>query len=179
MINYKWDAKRIFCPIAQNLLLVGPYFQRIIFRPQWPLPIALIGWGLWPPWNFWRLKIYLPTFRPMSIMAKRLDPIDQDTTCYGGMHPPGDIALDGDPASPSTQRGTAAHTFRPIALVRIPACPYFPHNSYCQLDNARRAAIVAILPDNCHPSSCVDMSFRLYSPTGCSALAWDCISKIL
>ena len=27
---------------AQNFLLLGPYFQRIFFRPQWPLPIALI-----------------------------------------------------------------------------------------------------------------------------------------
>jgi len=29
-----------------------PYFQRIIFRPQWRLPIALIVWGLCPPLNF-------------------------------------------------------------------------------------------------------------------------------
>jgi len=26
-----------------------PYFQHIIFRPQWPLPMALIVWGLWSP----------------------------------------------------------------------------------------------------------------------------------
>jgi len=25
--------------------------------------------------------------------------------------------------------------------------------AYCRLDNARRAAVVAILPGNCHPSS--------------------------
>jgi len=34
--------KCVFCPIAQNFLLVDPYFQRIIFRPQLPLPQALI-----------------------------------------------------------------------------------------------------------------------------------------
>ena len=37
--------KCVFGPIAQNFLLVGPYVQRIIFRPQWPLPQALIVWG--------------------------------------------------------------------------------------------------------------------------------------
>jgi len=35
--------------MVQNFLLIGPYFWRIIFQPQWPLPIALIIWGLWPP----------------------------------------------------------------------------------------------------------------------------------
>jgi len=34
---------------AQNFLLVGPYFQRVIFQPQCPPPIALIVWGLRPP----------------------------------------------------------------------------------------------------------------------------------
>jgi len=40
--------KCVFYPTAQNFLLVGPYFQRIIFQPQWPLPIEPIVWGLWP-----------------------------------------------------------------------------------------------------------------------------------
>jgi len=26
--------------------------------------------------------------------------------------------------------------------------------AYCRLSNARRAALVTIVPDNCHPSSC-------------------------
>jgi len=29
-----------------------PYVQHIIFRPQWPLPIALIVWGCGLPENF-------------------------------------------------------------------------------------------------------------------------------
>jgi len=29
-----------FRSTAQNFLLVGPYFQRIIFRTQWPLPLT-------------------------------------------------------------------------------------------------------------------------------------------
>jgi len=45
LINYKWYAQCVFCPISQNFLLVGPYFQRIIFRPQRPLLIAVIVWG--------------------------------------------------------------------------------------------------------------------------------------
>jgi len=42
---------------SAKFLLVGPYIQRIILRPLWPSPPAFIVWGLWPPSNFWRLKI--------------------------------------------------------------------------------------------------------------------------
>jgi len=66
---------------------------------------------------------------------------------------PDDIVLDGYPMQLPPERGTAATTFRPIALARIPASRNFTHNAYCQLGNARRTALVAILPDNCHPSS--------------------------
>ena len=58
---------------------------------------------------------------------------------------PGDIVLDGDTALPSTQSDTASPTFRPTALVRIPAGPHFIHNPYCGLNSARSAALVAIL----------------------------------
>jgi len=44
-------------------------------------------------------------------------------------------------------------TFRPTALARIPAGPHFTHSRYCRLGNARPVALVAILPDNCHPFS--------------------------
>jgi len=60
------------CPIAQNFPLVGPYFQRIIFRPQWSLPTALIVWGLCMA----SLKfLAIEYMTPMSVrpMAKRLD----------------------------------------------------------------------------------------------------------
>jgi len=47
------NSAKIFCWSAQ-------YYQRIMFRPQNGLYyIALIVWGLWPPENIWRLKIYL------------------------------------------------------------------------------------------------------------------------
>jgi len=65
---------------------------------------------------------------------------------------PGYIVLGGYPAPP-TERGTAAPTFRPTVLARIPAGPHFAHNPYCRLGNARRAACVELLPDNCHPSN--------------------------
>jgi len=48
--------KCAFCPIAQNFPLVGLYFKRIIFRPQWPL--ALLVWGCGVP-TFLQLKICL------------------------------------------------------------------------------------------------------------------------
>jgi len=37
--------KTAYCPIAQNFLLVGPYFQCLIFGPQWPLPLVMVA--LW------------------------------------------------------------------------------------------------------------------------------------
>jgi len=57
-----------------------------------------------------------------------------------------DHTITWDPAPRSTQTATAAPTF-------WPAGPHFTHNLYCRLGNAWRAALVAILPDNCHPSS--------------------------
>ena len=62
------------------------------------------------------------------------------------------IVLGGDPPPP-TERTQQPPTFRPPALAGIPAGPHFAHNPYCGLGSARRAALVTILPDNCHPSS--------------------------
>ena len=73
--------------MVQNFLLVGPYFQRVIFRPQWLLPLARIILELWPPRKF------------------------------------------------------LATEHMPRITVKL------------RIGNARRAARVAILPDNCHPSS--------------------------
>jgi len=39
----------VFCSLAQNFLLQGPYFHRAIFQPRWALPVAVIVWGLCPP----------------------------------------------------------------------------------------------------------------------------------
>jgi len=65
LLNYKWYAKKwIFCPIVQNFLLVSEYFQHKIFQPQWPLPIALIIWGLWPPNIFGDWKYASPLSAP-------------------------------------------------------------------------------------------------------------------
>jgi len=66
---------------------------------------------------------------------------------------PGDIILDGDPAPPPHKGAQQSPTFRPTALARIPASPHFSHNPYCRQGSARRAAVVALLPDNCQPSS--------------------------
>jgi len=88
--NFISDTFCVFCPITQNFLLEGPYFQHTTFRPQWPLPIALIVWGCGLPkiFGYWKY----------------------------------------------------AWNYLTVA--------------YCRLGNARRrAAVVAILPDNCHPSS--------------------------
>jgi len=53
---------------------------------------------------------------------------------------------------PPRKRAISAPTFRPNTLARISAGPHFTHNQCCRLGNARRADLVAILPDNCHPS---------------------------
>jgi len=91
--------------------------------------------------NLWRLKICFPLFVYYGQTPERIR-IPLGTEVRLG---PGDIVLDG---------GTAAPTFRPTALARILAGLYFTHSPYCPLGNARRAALVAIQPDDCHPSSC-------------------------
>ena len=58
---------------------------------------------------------------------------------------PGDNVLDGDPASPSTQRGTAVPHFSAHCSGPHPRRPHFTHNPHCRLGSARRAALVAIL----------------------------------
>jgi len=83
-----------------------------------------------------------PTFRPMSIIAKRLD--------ISGYR---DIEFDGDPAPPPCKGAQQFPTFRPTALARMPAGPHFTHSPYCRLGSPRLAALVAIQPDNCHPSN--------------------------
>ena len=69
---------------------------------------------------------------------------------------PGDIVLDGHPAPP-TERDTAAPSlFGPLLWPPSPqARILFTRNPYCRLrrpGSARRAALVANLADNCHPS---------------------------
>jgi len=62
-----------------------------------------------------------PNFRPMSIVAKRLngcqdlnDKMPVDTEIGLG---PGGIVLDGDPTTPSPERDTAAPIFLPTSIV--------------------------------------------------------------
>jgi len=95
----------VFCPIEQNFLLVGPYFQHIIFQPQWPLPIALIVSVAVASITFWRWKICLPLFVPCLLWPN--DWMDQDTTWYGGMPRPRRHCVRWAPTSPM-ERGTAA-----------------------------------------------------------------------
>jgi len=66
---------------------------------------------------------------------------------------PGGIMLDGDPAPPSRKGAQQPPTFQPTALACILTGPHFTHNPYCRLGIARRVAVMAILPDDCHPSS--------------------------
>jgi len=44
---------------------------------------------------------------------------------------PGDIVLDGDPASPPRKGTQQSPTSRPTALSDISAVPHFTHNLYC------------------------------------------------
>ena len=56
-------------------------------------------------------------------------------------------------------------SFRSCGLPKIFGDWKFASNfgkvAYCRLGNARRAAVVAILPDNCHPSSYLHFPCRL------------------
>jgi len=74
--------------------------------------------------------------------------MDRDTTCYRGKTYASAQAtlLDGDLPPPRKVAEQPA-TFRPTALARIPAGPHFTHNAFCRLGSARRAALVAILPE--------------------------------
>jgi len=133
--------------IAQNFLLVCPYFQRLIFRSHWPLPIALrLSFGTVAPYNFWRLKMCLPTFWSMSIMAKRLGGSGYHLVrSYASAQ----VTLSQMETHLPTERGTATPTFRPTALAHIPAGPHFTHNPFCRL----RGRLSWQSHQNCHPSS--------------------------
>ena len=91
----------VFFPIAQNFLLVGPYFQCIIFQPQWPLPIALIVWGCGLPNFFWGGIENMPphflthVYYGQAAWWIRIPP---GTEVGLGL---GDTALDGDRTSPT------------------------------------------------------------------------------
>ena len=107
----------VFCPIAQNFLLVGPTSSvgPINFWPQWPVPLALIVWRLYLP------KIFVDW---------------KYTSNYGTV-------------------------------------------AYCRLGNARRATLVAILPDNCHPSSFVLIQISLGLKLQMSRVEFAVISDLL
>jgi len=66
---------------------------------------------------------------------------------------PGGIMLDGDPAPPSRKGAQQPPHFWPTALACVLTGLHFTHNPCCQLGIAQREAVMAILPDNCHPSS--------------------------
>ena len=145
-------------------MLVSLYFQHRIFRPHWPLPIALIVWGLWPS-CFWRLKICLPLFGLCLLWPNGW--VDQDATWYGVTPRPRRHCVWWGPSSLlHTQRGTAVpSTFWPTYLVRIPAGPHFTHNPHCRLGSMRRASLVAILSDNCQPFTYLSTQLDAYAYT--------------
>jgi len=47
--------KKVFCQTTQKFSAGRPLPPAYNFRPQWPLLLALIVWGLWSPCNFRRL----------------------------------------------------------------------------------------------------------------------------
>jgi len=71
---------------VQNFLLVGPYFQRTIFPPQWPLLIALIVWGCGLLKIFGDWKYASPHFGPCLLWPNSW--MDQDTAWYWDKPPP-------------------------------------------------------------------------------------------
>jgi len=87
LIIYKWYAKDAY--FGQQRKMLWSATTSSIFRPQWPLPLALIAWSCGLPKIFSDLE-------------------------YASIY-----------------------------------CTV----AYCRLGNVRREAVVAILPDNCHPSS--------------------------
>jgi len=64
---------------------------------------------------------------------------------------PGDIVLDGDPAPPMERSTAAPNHFSAPCSGRHPRRPAF--YPYYRLGSACLAAVMAILPDICHPSS--------------------------
>ena len=57
-----------------------------------------------------------PNFRPMSVVAKRLDGLRYHNW-YGGRPLPRIHCVKGGPSSAAPERGTAAPTFRPMSIV--------------------------------------------------------------
>ena len=68
-------------------------------------------------------------------------------------------------------------TFRPTVLARIPAGTHFIHNPYRRLGSVRRAAVVAILPDDCHPSSFYTVSGGVCRPGSVTSTRIVCKSS--
>ena len=73
LLNYKWSAKtlRILSNGAiffAGRPLVGPLLAYSCFLTQWPLPLALIVWGLWSPLHFWRVKLRLTGGNPAGLL---------------------------------------------------------------------------------------------------------------
>ena len=121
--------KCIFCPIAHNFLLVSPYFQHIIFRPQWPLPIPVIVWRLWPDQKFSAIENMTPHFSAHVYYGKTARWIRIPLGTEVGLVP-SDIVLDGGPVCPPFKEEQQAPTFWPTApatragLTMVPNVPW-------------------------------------------------------
>jgi len=95
--------------------------------------------------NFFRdLKYASPLFGPCLLWPNSW--MDQDTTWYGGMPRPRRHCVRWGPTS-SGREAQQSPTFRSTVLARIFAGPHFTHDPFCRLGSARRAALVAILPE--------------------------------
>ena len=139
--------KCVFCPVAQNFLQVGAYLQRVVFRPQWPLPIAQVIWWLcMASVNFSAIENVPPYF---SVHCQKWPwPngwMDQDTTWYRGRFRPRRHCVRWRPIPIHAKEHSSSPHFSTHCSGPRPRRPAFTHNSCCRIRSAQRAALVAIL----------------------------------
>jgi len=131
----------VFCPVAKKFC--------------WSVHLAACNfsatvWGCSLPKMFGNWKYVSPIFGPCLLWPSFW--IDHDTTWYRGTPQLRRHCVRWGPSFLFHSKGTASPlsaSFWPTALARILTDP----QKYCQLCSVRRAAVVAVLLDNCHPST--------------------------
>jgi len=162
--KYKLYAKWVFYPIALNFMLVGPLLPAHDFSATMASTYSLIVWDCVLPTIFgdWKYPLnycsvaycrQMVKCGPAEMRACRCTDVNRQMVGFSRI---------------TRVSRVSRVRVRIIVIVRfrvrfsfsdakkqprIPAGQHFTHNQYCRPDNARRAALVAMLPDNCHPSS--------------------------